>query len=96
MTYGNGELPNGGWISTSDQLPDKGQWVLVTTERYQKPVEIMCYQGVRIGQHNVGNGWEEYEFQSWTSGHGDIRSHHPEAWMPLPEPYELQERRDKG
>ena len=81
MTYGNGE-----WIPTSDRLPDKGQWVLVTTERYQKPVEIMCYQGVRIGQHNIGNGWEEYEYPSWTSGHGDIQSHHPEAWMPLPEP----------
>lgn len=72
------------WILTSERLPNVGQWVLVTTKDYQKYVEVMCYQGIRIGQHDVGNGWEEYEYPSWTSGHGDILGSHPEAWMPLP------------
>lgn len=75
------------WIPCSERLPDKNQWVLVTTEDYQKLVDIMCYQGIRIGRHNVGNGWEEYEYPSWTSGHGDIQSSHPKAWMPLPSEY---------
>lgn len=76
------------WINTNDRLPSKGQWVLVATEDYQKPIEIMCYQGVRIGEKHDGDGWKKYEYPSWTSGHGDIRSNHPTAWMPLPEPYE--------
>lgn len=78
------------WILTSERLPNKGQWVLVTTGERQKPYEVMCYQGIRIGEHDDGNGWEEYEYPSWTSGHGDVQGHHPEAWMmpSLPAPYE--------
>ena len=83
------------WIPTSKKLPNKNQWVLVTTEDYQKIAEVMCYQGIRIGKHDVGNGWEEYEYPSWTSGHGDIQSSHPKAWMPLPPCYEPQERNNK-
>lgn len=79
------------WIKTDEQLPPIGQWVLVTTDRYQKPVEIMCYQGIQIARRNIGNGWEEYEYPSWTSGHGDIQSSHPKAWMPLPTPYKAQQ-----
>lgn len=78
------------WILTSERLPNVGQWVLVTTKDYQKYVEVMCYQGIRIGQHDVGNGWEEYEYPSWTSGHGDVQGHHPKAWMLLPEPYKIE------
>ncbi len=78
------------WIPVSERLPNKNQWVLVTTEDYQKLVEIMCYQGIRIGRRDVGNGWEEYEYPSWTSGHGDIQSSHPKAWMPLPKVYKAE------
>ena len=84
------------WILTSKRLPNKGQWVLVTKEDYQKPVEIMCYLGVQIGRHDIGNGWDEYEYPSWTSGHGDIQGSHPKAWMPLPKPYEPQESEEDG
>ena len=80
------------WIPVSERLPNKNQWVLITTEDYQKPIEIMRYQGIRTGLHNIGNGgWEQYDYPSWTSGHGDIQSYHPKAWMPLPKPYEPQE-----
>ena len=75
------------WIPISEKLPNKNQWVLVTTEDCQKIAEVMCYQGIRIGRHDIGNGWEEYEYPSWTSGHGDIQGRHPKAWMPLPKPY---------
>lgn len=77
----------GKWIKTKEQTPSKGQWVLVTTDDYQKPIEIMCYQGTRVGEEYIGGNWKEYEYPSWTSGHGDIQSWHPEAWMPLPKLY---------
>ena len=74
------------WIKTSERLPKKGQWVLVTKEDSQKPVEIMCYMGNRVGEVYKGNSgsWEKYNYPAWTSGHGDIKGEHPEAWMPLP------------
>ena len=80
-------MKNNKWILTEKQLPPRGQWVLVTKNDWQKPWEIMCYQGIRIGKHYIGKGWEEYKYPSWTSGHGDIMSKHPIAWMLLPEPY---------
>ena len=83
------------WIKTSKQLPPIGQWVLVTKNDYQKPWEIECFMGVRIGTeycHNENGEWveEEYEYNGWTSGHGDIGSNDPIAWMPLPEPYKAE------
>lgn len=80
------------WIPVSEKLPNKNQWVLVITENYQKLVDIMCYQGIRICRHDVGNGWEEYECPSWTSGHGDIQDSHPIAWTPLPKPMRLENK----
>ena len=78
------------WILTSEQMPPAGKWVLVTkTYDYQKPWEIMCYMGIRIGRScSKESNWEwaEYEFPAWTSGHGDILSQHPYAWMELPTP----------
>ena len=91
MDYDNEKYTLLEWISTSEQLPPKGEWVLVTTDDWQKPIEIMCYQGTRIGRHDIGNGWEDYEFPSWTSGHGDVQSRHPTHWMKLPDtPKEMQ------
>ena len=44
MTYGNGELPNGGWIPVSERLPEKGQRVLASqTIEYGHRVEITQY-----------------------------------------------------
>lgn len=78
------------WISTSEQLPPKGEWVLVTTDNWQKPCEIMCYQGVRVIENECDKGYDRY-FPSWTSGHGDIQSKHPTHWMKLPDtPKEMQ------
>ena len=72
------------WISTDNQLPPKGVWVLVTKEDGNKPFEVMAYQGMRIGKRDDGNGWKEYEFPCWTSGYGDVQSHHPKYWAKLP------------
>lgn len=78
------------WIKTNEQLPPKGQWVLVTTDDYQKPCEIECYIGVKkhSGYRFVNGKGEDFEepYHAWTSGYGDI-GESPIAWMPLPEPY---------
>ena len=74
-----------GWIYCKDKLPPKGEWVLVTRNEYQKPVEIMCYQGIRTNRRTNDHGeWEDYRYPSWTSGHGDIQGRHPLAWMEVP------------
>lgn len=78
------------WIETADQLPPRGEWVLVDKEDWQKPCEVMCYQGIRLGHQTIHHidgtvTDEDYEYPSWTSGHGDIRPSHPIRWMPLPE-----------
>ena len=81
---------NDDWILTKDKMPPIGTWVLVTQNYSQKPWEIMCYQGIEIGTcwDSKNNFKEEhYEYPTWTSGHGDIMSHNPIAWMPLPIPY---------
>ena len=66
------------WIKPTEQLPSKHQWVLVTiNEDYQHPVKVMRYMGVYV----------ESGKPAWTSGWGDIKTSHPDAWMPLPEPY---------
>lgn len=80
------------WILTEEKLPPKGVWVLVSDEKdSQKPWEIMCYEGIETGTQWYYHGDEEiiehYEYPAWTSGHGDIMSHNPTAWMPLPIPY---------
>lgn len=75
------------WIKTSEQLPPIGQWVLVSEDDTSCPVEIMCYQGIKTNERYQDGKWEDYEYPSWTSGHGDIQDEHPKAWMPLPEPY---------
>ena len=78
------------WIKTSDKMPPKGQWVLVTKNDFQKPLEIECFLGVRTNQYcskETNWEWEDYEYNAWTSGHGDISSENPVAWMQLPEPY---------
>ena len=87
------------WILTSEQMPPKGKWVLVTTEDWQKPWEIKCFLGIRTGVKYVrypekrGFIEEEYEYPAWTSGHGDIGSHNPIAWMPLPNiPQDIKEQ----
>ena len=79
------------WILTEKELPPIGKWVLVTKDNdWQKPVEIMCYTGIRIGTRyihsNNSSDWteEKYEYPAWTSGHGDIQSSHPKYWIKLP------------
>ena len=81
------------WIFTSEKLPPIGEWVLVTNGKCDgKHCEIMTYHGLKTQRvHRVGGGEYEEQYHEWTSGHGDILSENPLAWMPLPKPYEPQE-----
>lgn len=48
--FGNGELPNGGWIPVSEKLPEVGEEVLVCGyDTYNKKVIISRYQGKQYG-----------------------------------------------
>lgn len=79
MTYGNGELPNGGWIPVSERLPEK-------SDKY------LCTHG---GTYIVGTDFyttkddaemdfdEPEEYVGWGSKNVI-------AWMPLPEPYKAE------
>lgn len=82
------------WILVTEKFPPIGEWVLVTNgECNGKYCEIMTYKGLKTERiHRVGYGEYEEQYHAWTSGHGDIRSKNPLAWMPLPTPYKLQER----
>ena len=77
----------------SEKMPPKNMWVLVARpEYYQKPWEIMSYMGIMTNKRrrfDENGNWieEEYVYPAWTSGHGDIMSEDPVAWMPMPEPY---------
>ena len=81
------------WILTKDKNPPRGCWVLATRKNWQKPLEIMCYQGIRVGEKwSKDTNWEhvEYEYPSWTSGYGDI-CEPPIAWQFLPVPYDWED-----
>ena len=86
------------WIKMSEKRPPDNTWVLVADPNdYQKPWEIMRYLGVMTNTRYILNSElnervsEEYEYPAWTSGHGDILSEDPVAWMPMPEPYEEED-----
>ena len=70
----------GKWIPVSERLPEKNEWVLVTVEQNGN-----CYQEI-MRRHKYIDAWTD-DIDNYT----DIIT----AWMPLPEPYEPQERSDK-
>ena len=84
------------WIKTEEQMPEKGQWVIVFSGDNRKYCEIECYMGLGT---KTTTTWDkdgnmikyDYEYPAWTCGHGDIKSTNPVAWMPLPEPYREKE-----
>lgn len=83
------------WIRTSKQLPPKGQWVLTTDNyNFQHPWKIQCYRGIEKREswiHYPGTEKSKKYIISehiWYDTFGRISHEHPEAWMPLPEPYE--------
>ena len=80
------------WIFTSEKLPPIGEWVLVTNGKCDgKHCEVMTYKGLKSEKvYTVGGGEYEEQYHEWTSGHGDILSKNPLAWMPLPDPYKTE------
>ena len=81
------------WIKTKEQLPPENEWVLVKTEDLRKPVDVMQYQGMRIGrmitQKNIffpnDTCYMEYIYPQWTRGFGHILGAHPQEWASLRE-----------
>lgn len=69
-------------------LPPIDEWVIVATQDYQKPIDVMTYIGRRIGKCSSSETdfeWQEYEYDAWTSGNGDILDENPIAWMHGPD-----------
>lgn len=100
MTYGNGKLPNGGWIPVSERLPDNTDpvnitWINHDPESYYADIKDKPFTAT--GHYCKGRWWwysvtcqdylDEY-------GHWDIDAMDEAievvAWMPLPEPYKAE------
>ena len=98
MTYGNGELPNGGWIPmttrpmTEEEREHYREWsdvdgaMIFDCELPEDGQEVLIsYRGyvcVDIFCKDDGCYFEGVDID-------DV-----DAWMPLPKPYELHERSD--
>ena len=104
MTYGNGELPNGGWIPVSERLPETNNlnnidsydvllWVKDKSHPEREPQIYLGKLKHVEGDDGSGNFWGiETKPCEWTIW-GWSYFNEPEviAWMPLPQPYEPQE-----
>jgi len=77
MTYGNGELPNGGWIPVSERLPEDRELVLFSTKTDR------VFEG-RYFDDNTDHQW--YAFRDECFAWNNVVT----AWMPLPEPYKTE------
>lgn len=80
MTYGNGELPNGGWTPVSEGTPKENETVIASTAR------CGVYPEARYSKEY---GWE-WAYEAGADYWVELED--VEAWMPLPKPYEPQER----
>ena len=78
MTYGNGEMPNGGWTPVSEGTPKENETVIASTARCGVYPEARYSKeyGWEWAYEAGANYWVELE---------DVL-----AWMPLPAPYEPQ------
>lgn len=91
MTYGNGELPNGGWIPVSEKLPGDKDYVLV------------CYAdgSIRTAYYYIDTEIYPSEFEDccdtgWYNYNEDFMYEQDViAWMPLPAPLFKADREDK-
>jgi hypothetical protein len=74
------------WISVSERLPEEDTNVLCWYEYFRYGNYNKMYQTYGVGTYFGRNVWA-----------GDITGERARviAWMPLPEPYEPQERSDK-
>lgn len=94
MTYGNGELPNGGWIPVSERLPDDRDWYLgifrESDTGWINPLPFVCDY---VGHETKATTKEHWILRGFTD-----RDEHIDyyfnlecvAWVPLPTPYEPQ------
>ena len=76
------------WIPVSERLPEDHKDVLVYTE--DDNITIACYNSHKLPFNDKPIGW------GYTPKVGYIKSSESViAWMPLPQPYEPQERNDE-
>lgn len=85
MTYGNGELPNGGWIPVSERFPLLGVHGIsndvLITNGFEIDMGYLVKRGGKIFWHYYGS---ECEVGIKDEDNDAI------AWMPLPEPYKAE------
>ena len=94
MTYGNGELPNGGWIPVSERLPKDRDWYLGIFKEpdtgWINPLPFICDY---VGSETKATTKEYWILRGFTD-----RDEHIDyyfnlecvAWMPLPKPYKAE------
>ena len=96
-TYGNGELPNGGWIPVSERLPDRdGQYLVTKAIGKYTCIDCIDYSTnlskTALDFHGKNYaGWYEHD-----TDYGYFETHRVIAWMPLPKPFEPQESEEQG
>ena len=101
MTYGNGELSNGGWIPlkirpmTEEEMIFHSEWIEYGAEIFDCPlpedgqeVLVSCGGYVCVDTFCKDDGCYGCYFEGV-----DIED--VDAWMPLPQPYEPQESKTK-
>ena len=73
----------GGWIPVTEKLPENGCGVLVTVNG--KHDNIIFVNALEIAEYRNTEGWIIEGYLDWLDP--DVT-----AWMPLPEPYKVEER----
>ena len=91
MTYGNGELPNGGWIPVSEPPKTSGRYLVSMCYVTHDVVETACYSTDlrKVDEYDFPKheaGWYNYD-----SEYGYYKIENViVAYMPLPEPYKAE------
>lgn len=88
MTYGNGELPNGGWIPVNERLPEEpGEYLITWTGILGEHSTKRTKPLMSIAEYEI---YDPENYADWITTMYEFEYYHDIkvlAWMPLPEPY---------